>query len=104
MNRGITGALWAIGIGSFCTFWGIVVYLLFQAGLWQIAIVPTVVLVLVAVGLINKVLTLSPPATPRTCPDCAEVVQLAAKVCKHCGLRFDEVDGTGTTRTSSNHQ
>lgn len=25
----------------------------------------------------------------KTCPDCAESVQRAAKVCKHCGYRFD---------------
>jgi hypothetical protein len=25
----------------------------------------------------------------RRCPDCAETVQPAARVCKHCGHRFD---------------
>jgi hypothetical protein len=31
------------------------------------------------------------------CPDCAERVQAAAKVCKHCGYRFDSTDtGVGT--------
>lgn len=32
----------------------------------------------------------------RTCPDCAETIKLAAKVCKHCGLRFD-AKGHGAT-------
>jgi hypothetical protein len=25
----------------------------------------------------------------KTCPDCAEEVQVAARVCKHCGYRFE---------------
>jgi hypothetical protein len=29
-----------------------------------------------------------PSADERTCPDCAETIKTAAKVCKHCGLRF----------------
>lgn len=26
----------------------------------------------------------------RRCPDCAETVAIEAKVCKHCGYRFEE--------------
>lgn len=29
-----------------------------------------------------------PRATGKRCPDCAEGVQAAARVCKHCGYRF----------------
>jgi hypothetical protein len=29
------------------------------------------------------------PQTLKQCPDCAETIQAAAKVCKHCGKRFD---------------
>lgn len=29
------------------------------------------------------------PGTHGKCPDCAEVVRLEAKVCKHCGKRFE---------------
>lgn len=28
-------------------------------------------------------------ATSKTCPDCAEFVHVDARVCKHCGYRFD---------------
>jgi hypothetical protein len=30
-----------------------------------------------------------PPAATKTCPDCAETVLAAARVCKHCGYRFE---------------
>jgi hypothetical protein len=30
-----------------------------------------------------------PMPTLKSCPDCAETVQAAARVCKHCGYRFD---------------
>lgn len=33
-------------------------------------------------------------AETKACPDCAEQVQTAAKVCRHCGHRF----GTGWQR------
>lgn len=33
----------------------------------------------------------------KTCPDCAEQVQQAARVCKHCGYRFDEAPASGQT-------
>jgi hypothetical protein len=29
------------------------------------------------------------PQTLKQCPDCAETIQAAANVCKHCGKRFD---------------
>jgi hypothetical protein len=29
------------------------------------------------------------PATRKKCPDCAELVLVEARVCKHCGYRFD---------------
>lgn len=32
----------------------------------------------------------------KKCPDCAETVQADARVCKHCGFRFDE--GLGESR------
>lgn len=32
---------------------------------------------------------LPPPIGMKKCPDCAEVVQPDARVCKHCGFRFD---------------
>jgi len=35
--------------------------------------------------------TVSPAETKR-CPDCAEEVLAAARVCKHCRYRFDEPD------------
>ncbi len=31
-----------------------------------------------------------PAQTLKQCPDCAETIQAAAKVCKHCGMRFDD--------------
>lgn len=36
-----------------------------------------------------------PPSNPsglKTCPDCAEEVRAAARICKHCGYRFDPPD------------
>jgi hypothetical protein len=30
-----------------------------------------------------------PLRTTKQCPDCAELVQGAARVCRHCGYRFD---------------
>lgn len=38
------------------------------------------------------------PRAPRhkRCPDCAETVQYEAKVCKHCGFRFDETAQAST--------
>lgn len=35
------------------------------------------------------------PETLKQCPDCAETVQAAARVCKHCGYRFDSVTSLG---------
>jgi hypothetical protein len=34
----------------------------------------------------------TPAATTKACPDCAEEVLAAARVCKHCRCRFDEPD------------
>lgn len=34
----------------------------------------------------------APPAATKHCPDCAEEVLAAARVCKHCRYRFDEPD------------
>lgn len=33
-----------------------------------------------------------PPAATKHCPDCAEEILSAARVCKHCRYRFDEPD------------
>ena len=30
-----------------------------------------------------------PSQAQKKCPDCAEFVRLEARVCKHCGYRFD---------------
>ena len=30
------------------------------------------------------------PADTKRCPDCAEEILAAARVCKHCRYRFDE--------------
>jgi len=30
------------------------------------------------------------PKATKVCPDCAETILAAAKVCKHCGVRFNE--------------
>ena len=30
-----------------------------------------------------------PSHTQKKCPDCAEFVRMEARVCKHCGYRFD---------------
>lgn len=35
--------------------------------------------------------TTAQPQPTKTCPDCAETVLAAARVCKHCGYRFDPV-------------
>jgi hypothetical protein len=37
------------------------------------------------------------PPTPRRkqCPDCAETIKAEARVCKHCGFRFEEPAGVG---------
>jgi hypothetical protein len=32
------------------------------------------------------------PARTKTCPDCAEEILAAARVCKHCRCRFDDVE------------
>uniref|UniRef100_UPI0038CF2E0C zinc ribbon domain-containing protein n=1 Tax=Acetobacter senegalensis TaxID=446692 RepID=UPI0038CF2E0C len=40
-------------------------------------------------------------ATKR-CPDCAEIVQYQAKVCKHCGYRFEPaIEGSAEEHRSS---
>jgi hypothetical protein len=31
----------------------------------------------------------APPPGKKLCPECAELVQAAARVCKHCGYRFN---------------
>jgi hypothetical protein len=36
----------------------------------------------------------SKASSVKTCPDCAEDVKVAAKVCKHCGYRFAREEGT----------
>lgn len=36
----------------------------------------------------------------KKCPDCAELVKAEAKVCKHCGAKF-EVDANSTTATEA---
>lgn len=33
-------------------------------------------------------------ADEKTCPDCAETIKAAARVCKHCGCRFDVIEAT----------
>jgi hypothetical protein len=38
----------------------------------------------------------APPAETKRCPDCAEEILAAARVCKHCRCRFDE-PGTALT-------
>lgn len=38
------------------------------------------------------------PAT-RRCPDCAETIQAAARVCRYCGRRFDSPTADGTEPT-----
>jgi ribosomal protein L32 len=35
------------------------------------------------------------PDTLKKCPDCAETVQAGARVCKHCGYRFDSTASLG---------
>jgi hypothetical protein len=32
------------------------------------------------------------PTLTRTCPECAELIQAAARKCKHCGTHFPQVD------------
>jgi hypothetical protein len=34
----------------------------------------------------------------KTCPDCAETVLAAARVCKHCGFRFEDAPQSGSAR------
>jgi hypothetical protein len=36
------------------------------------------------------------PATHKKCPDCAEFVLIEARVCKHCGFRFDRAEARNT--------
>ncbi|MCV7255369.1 hypothetical protein H7J86_24705 [Mycobacterium hackensackense] len=93
VNRGIVSALSIIAIGSFYAFWGIVLFIMYSVGWWKVALIPTVILALFAIGIYNKVVT-QKGAVPsvRACPDCAEIVQAAARVCKHCGYRFSPTD------------
>lgn len=43
--------------------------------------------------LINQaVMPLESQGPTRTCPRCAETIQLEARICKHCGLEFNEAD------------
>ena len=35
----------------------------------------------------------------KKCPDCAEKIKSEAKVCKHCGLRFENLDIIKTNQT-----
>lgn len=41
------------------------------------------------------------PAETKVCPDCAEEILAAARVCKHCRYRFDEPDEGGGRRSAS---
>lgn len=88
MNRGIVTALQVIAFGSFYTFWGIILYFMYSMGWWKIALLPTIILVLFAVALVNKVIAQRSAPVARTCPDCAETVLPDARVCAHCGFRF----------------
>ena len=37
----------------------------------------------------------------KVCPECAETVKAAAKVCKHCGHRFPEVETKAVTKAQA---
>ena len=45
----------------------------------------------------------SPTLTTKQCPDCAEQVQQAARVCRHCGYRFDGLVGVHSLRSRDFH-
>lgn len=42
-----------------------------------------------------------PGEETQRCPDCAETILTAARVCKHCGAHLDEADATPHPRASS---
>ncbi|MYL98601.1 hypothetical protein GR702_12580 [Novosphingobium sp. FGD1] len=39
--------------------------------------------------------------TDKVCPDCAEIIKGAAKVCRYCGYRFDQEDAAAKLITAS---
>ena len=59
------------------------------------------VILIAAAGLVMVIYVEPRVETTKVCPDCAETVQSAARVCKHCGYLFDSLPAEGALVNSA---